>query len=145
MGKSWRGASVQGTQKPGWQHSSHNKSDKTKLEESPGPTAQAAGTSSGSISVLCGGKVAMPHWERQCCSGSACTVCKQRGGQNKMSCFTEDATRYHKKKKKKENNGLVPLLTFAFVQAQSFEIKGCIMNVWTLLIWKVWSVYYCFV
>lgn len=33
-------------------------------------------------------------------AGTGCIVCKQRGGQNKISCFTKDATRYPKKKRK---------------------------------------------
>lgn len=74
-------------------------------------------------------------------AGTGCIVCKQRERQNRMSCLTKDATRYPKQKK----NGLVPLLTFALVQAYSFEMKGCIINVWSLLIWKTWNVHYCLV
>lgn len=46
-----------------------------------------------------------------------------------MSCLVKDARRYPKKKKKEENNGLVPLLSFALVQAETFEMKGFLINV----------------
>lgn len=60
-------------------------------------------------------------------AATRCLVCKQRRGQNKMSCLTNYARRYPGKKK--GGAGLVPLLTFALVQAETFEMKGFIINV----------------
>jgi len=55
------GASAQCPSGPGQQHSSQNKSQKTKLKDSPGTTAQAAGTRSRSIFALGDGKKEITH------------------------------------------------------------------------------------
>lgn len=64
------GAPAGCTSGPGQQHSSQNELQKTKLEDSPGTTAQAAGARSRSIFALGDGRKEISHRERQRCRGT---------------------------------------------------------------------------